>query len=236
MQSNRKIILVVYILNLIFLISSALIVNALVEPEKPEVNYTFNYDKEAKINELAVLNLKEAFNILKETEFIVDDKLLYAAIFRAFENRKTDAILFALDALKSPVITIKNGQLLNRSDDIFVARKIFEVFPEESVDKILKYYEKSSAVIRGNIIRAIGNVSGEPIKSLLIKALDDKTFCEEMGPEMGGYPLRICDIAYNQLVLRYNIKNVLRCIGNVDKIEVRDYHIVNLKSKLKSIL
>lgn len=212
--------------------SSTMVVNALVEPERPEVNYTFDFDKEAKINNLAVSNLKEAFDMLKGTEFIIDDKFLHTAIFRAFINRKRDAILLALDALRLPVITIKDGQIVNRSDDIFIARKIFEVFPEESVDKILKFYEEGNAVARGNIIRAIGNVSGEPIRGLLIKALDDKTFCEEENPEMVGLPLRICDVAYNQLVLRYKIKDVLRTIGNEYKVETRDYHIDILKSKL----
>ncbi|MGB9730130.1 MAG: hypothetical protein ACPL1B_09745 [Thermoprotei archaeon] len=233
MQNKRKCrTILLSIINLFYLVSTVLLVGAQ-EPQKPEVNYTFDFDKEEKINALAVVNSEGAFNMLKSTEFIVDENYLHTAIFRTFRNIKDDAISLALDALKSPVITIKDGQLINRSDDIFIAKKIFEVFPEESTAKILKFYEEVSAVVKGNIIRAVGNVYGESIRRLLIKALDDKTVCEEIYPEMIGYPLRICDTAYNQLVLRYNIKNVLRCIGNIDKIEVRDYHIDNLKDKLK---
>ena len=42
-------------------------------------------------------------------------------------------------------------------------------------------------------------------------------------------PLRVCDVAYNLIVLHYGIQNVLRTIGTVHRIEVRDYHIDKLK-------
>ena len=44
--------------------------------------------------------------------------------------------------------------------------------------------------------------------------------------------MRICDVAYNQLVLRYRIKNVLRTIGPIYRPENRDYHISVLKGRL----
>lgn len=44
--------------------------------------------------------------------------------------------------------------------------------------------------------------------------------------------MRICDLAYNQLVLRYRLKNVLRTIGPVHRIETQDSHIEILKGKL----
>ena len=50
--------------------------------------------------------------------------------------------------------------------------------------------------------------------------------------ETVGEPLRICDVAYNQLVLRYNVKGVLRVIGTIHKIDVRNYHIEKLKALL----
>ncbi|MBE0426201.1 MAG: hypothetical protein IBX72_06105 [Nitrospirae bacterium] len=229
MEGYKRI--VVIILTIICLISSVISVIAK-EPEKPEVNYTFSFEKESRINDVAVLSSKEAFNMLKGIEFIIDEQLLHAAIFRTFVNRKAEAIGIAVDALKLPLIEIKDGQMVNRGDDIYIARKIFEVFPDESVDNLLMLYKEGDAVARGNIIRASGNVSGQPIRDLLVKALDEKTFCEGEYPEMIGKPLRICDVAYNQLVLRYKIKDVLRTIGNEYKIETRDYHINILKSKL----
>ena len=58
----------------------------------------------------------------------------------------------------------------------------------------------------------------------------DKSVCEEKLPESVGDPLRVCDVAYNQIVLHFEIQNVLRTIGTVHRIEVRDYHIDKLKA------
>jgi hypothetical protein len=66
-------------------------------------------------------------------------------------------------------------------------------------------------------------------RSILKEALEDKSVCEETLPETLGDPLRVCDEAYNQIVLHFGIQNVLRTIGTVHKIEVRDYHIDKLK-------
>ncbi len=73
---------------------------------------------------------------------------------------------------------------------------------------------------------------GDVIRLLLIEALDDDTSCEDRLPETVGEPLRICDVAYNQLVLRYNIKGVLRTIGTVHNLEAREYHIQKLMDLL----
>jgi hypothetical protein len=202
------------------------------EPERPDVNHVFDFEKEAKINDVVNLPTQEAFEKLKGLEFLINDNLLHKAVFKTFKNRKKEGINLALNYLKLPEREIINGKSIDRTNDFYVVKKIFEVFPEESVNKILKLYKNGDAVTRGNIIRASGNVSGNAVRKLLIKALNDKAVCEEEYPEMAGEPLRICDVAYNQLVLRYNIKNVLRTIGNVYRIEVRDYNIDILKSKL----
>ena len=86
---------------------------------------------------------------------------------------------------------------------------------------------------KANIIRVSGGVSGGPeIRQLLIQALSDTTFCEEETPDSVGERMRICDVAYNQLVLRYGIRNVLRTISPAHRINNRDYHISILKGML----
>ncbi len=96
--------------------------------------------------------------------------------------------------------------------------------------KLLAGYEDGDSITKCNVIRASGNVEGAPIKALLIGALNDKSSCEDRHAEMIGDSLRICDMAYNQFVLRYKTKNVLRTIGTVHRIEIRDYHISILKN------
>ena len=94
-------------------------------------------------------------------------------------------------------------------------------------------YSRSDAATRGNIVRASGKIPGDdPVRDFLILALDDKSPCEEEGLDALGEPLRVCDVAYNQLVLRYNVKRVLRTLGPMHRIEVREYHIGVLKTKL----
>jgi hypothetical protein len=229
-RNNFAIILVISFLAL--LITS---VNA-AEPRRPDVNHAFDFEKEAKINEVSGLTPEEALERLKGVDFLTDEDLLHKAIFKTFEHRKAEGIALALGYLGSPVMEIKNGKLVDRTGDFYVAKKILEVFPGGSVDKLLKLYKKGDAVTKGNVIRASGNIAGGlRIKNLLINALDDKTFCEKKDLEMEGERLRICDVSYNQLVLRYNVENVRRAIGNIDTIKVRDSHIDILKKRLEAL-
>jgi hypothetical protein len=207
------------------------------EPQKPDVNKALDSEKESAINRIMNLPPKEAFEQVKSTDFLINEDLLHKAIFKTYGHRKTEGINLALNCLKLPVIEMQNGKLVaDRTADFYVAKKILEVFPSESVGALLMLYKKGDAVTKGNIIRASGNIAGgQRIRSLLIKALDDKTFCEKKNPEMEGERLRICDQAYNQLVLRYKVKNVLRTVGNAYTIEDRDYHINILKKRLEAL-
>ena len=204
------------------------------EPQRPDINKALDSKKEVKVIEVMSLNPEEAFEQLKSADFLIDEDLLHKAIFKTFGYREREGINLALRYLKLPQREIINGKLVDRTEDHFVAKKILNVFPDASVDKLLKLYQISDPVVKKNVIRASGKIAGgKPIKNLLVRALDNKAFCEEEDTEMEGIPLRICDEAYNQLVLRYEIGNVLRTIGNVYTIEVRDYHINILKTRLK---
>jgi len=64
---------------------------------------------------------------------------------------------------------------------------------------------------------------------VLLKALKEKEVYDGNDPEAIGHPLRVCDLAYNQIVAQYGIRDVLRTIGRGHSIDVRDYHIKNLR-------
>jgi hypothetical protein len=131
-----------------------------------------------------------------------------------------------------PAIDVRS-KVVSRQTDIYIARKIFQVFPEDATKKLTMLYDRGDAITKGNVIMASGSVAGGPtIRNLLIRALDNKIFCEEQTEETLGEPMRVSDVAYNQLVLRYGIKDVLRTIGPSHSIEVRDYHIALLKGIL----
>lgn len=226
---------VVAVLTISFLAVQLASVNA-TEPQRPDVLKVLDSEKEARITEVMSLPAKEAFKQLKSIDFIVEEDLLNKAIFKTFRHRKREGINLALKSLELPLLEMHEGKLIaDRTADFYVAKKILEVFPSESVSELLMLYKKGNPITKGNIIRASGQIAGgERIKNLLIKALYDRTFCEKENPEMDGPPMRICDVAYNQLILRYSIEDLQRAIGNIDTLENRDYYISLLKKRLNA--
>jgi len=202
------------------------------EPQRPEVNRVFDMEKEQKINMISSQSAGEAFEGLKDVEFLLDEDLLNKAIYKTFHQRKQEGIALSLQSLSLPEKEIINGRKVHRAKDIYLARKIAEVFPDESAPVLVDLYGKGDATTKGNVVRVSGRMEGKIARNLLMKALDDKTFSGPEDPGVDGPPMRICDLAYNQLVLRYRIRNVLRTIGPIDRIENRDYHINILKGRL----
>jgi hypothetical protein len=208
-------------------------------PERPAVDYSFDFEQEARIQEMAGFTPGEVFESLKETDFMVNENLLNKSVYKALGHRKKAAVDMALDKLRSPVIRRIGGETVSRHADFIVAKKILEVFPDKAANRLPGLYSRGDITTKINVLNVSGRIAGEgAIRNMLLKALDDGTFSdsEEDQEEVAGMPLRICDIAYNQLILRYKIKNVLRTIGTVHAIEIRDYHIEVLKYKLKDLL
>ncbi len=202
------------------------------EPRRPEVNRTLDAIKEQNINRMSGHSSSEAFEELKGVEFLVDEDYLHKAIHRTFRGRKQEGISLSLRMFSLPEKESINGRRIHRAGDFHIARKIAEVFPDESAPILLDLYEKGDATTKGNVVRISGKIEGNIPRNLLLRALNDKTFSGPEDPEIDGPPMRICDLAYNQLVLRYRVRNVLRTIGPCDRIENRDYHINQLKGKI----
>jgi hypothetical protein len=203
------------------------------EPQRPNIAKSFSPDKESKIQVLKSRKAREAFDGLNDVEFLTNRDLTYKAIHTAFNNRRAEALSIAENYLKLSLTEFADGKRITRVRKFNIAKKIFEVFPDEGAPILINLYNSGDEITRGNIIRASGEVSGgQQIKDMLIKALDDKSFAEDETPEMTGEPLRVCDMAYNQLVLRYKVMNVLRNITEAHDIETRDYHINILKGLL----
>ncbi|MBE0568683.1 MAG: hypothetical protein IH577_03260 [Deltaproteobacteria bacterium] len=165
-------------------------------------------------------------------EYIADEYYMKKTIYNSFQHREINGIALSLRKLSLPEKEFTNGKAIHRSRDLYVAKKILETFPESSIPKLLKTYDSGDDVTKGNVIRVSGKLAGPVVDRLLINALYDKTVCDQEDPEADGPPMRICDVAYNQLVVRFQVKNVLRTIGPVHRIENRDYHIEVLKGRL----
>jgi len=202
------------------------------EPSRPDVNRTFDPKKEEKINQISARPPREAFEKFKDVDFLANADFMNKAVYRTFRQKKAEGIDLALETLSLPVSEHIEGETVYRVRDLRVAKAILAVFPEDSVPRLLALYGNGDPITKGNIVRVSGSLAGPEVRNFLISALDDKTFSGPEDPEVDGPPMRICDLAYNQLVLRYRVKNVVRAIGPVHRIETRDAHIEILKGEL----
>ena len=188
--------------------------------------------------ELALLSnqsVPEAFEKLKDPAIFVNPDLLDSGIKSAFSGRESDAVGYAMNVLRTPRIQFIDGRKVNRSADFRVAKKIFQQFAAQAIVLLEDEYNHGAPIIRCNIIQMIGAMDKEKkAREMLVVALNDAATCEEEDPQSEGLPLRVCDAAYNQLVLRYHLKDVLRGIGSSHKVEDRNYHINILKDKIKN--
>jgi len=199
------------------------------EPGRPTIHGPLGDKHQNKIKRISTFNSGDAFEELKGPEFLGDEELMNEAVYESFKTRRAEGIALVVHNLSLPLKSPGSGQGVRRARDLYVARKLVEAFPDEATPVLLDLYGKGDATTRGNVVRVSGMLSGEAARDLLLKALYDKTFCDSADPEVEGPPMRVCDLAYNQLVLRYRIRNVLRTIGPIDRIEVRDLQIDNLK-------
>ena len=182
--------------------------------------------KEAKLQQLNNLSTENVFQKLKREDFFFDDEFLKRGINRAFKNRKKEVVLFAIDHIK----TGKKTRDVEKAKYFHVAKKVLQMFPDESQGYLAELYSSGDPGMRRNVVHAVAGMPGSDFtRYILMNALEDKSVCEENFPENVGEPLRVCDVAYNLIVLHYQVQNVLRTIGTVHRIEVRDYHIDKLK-------
>ena len=187
--------------------------------------------QEKNIKQISSRSIEEVFNICKQENFINNKKLLDDTINEAFKNRKTEVIKRAIFELGYSMNEFPDEDIAVPNLNYDVAKAVLRKFPDDSVVILLQTYKKSSNIKKANIIRVMGSmIDRRAVRNQLVKALDDKTTCEE---EINNViPLRICDIAYNEIVLNARVKKVLRTIANYHPIDVRDYHISILKNKI----
>lgn len=225
-------LIVLFILTLTAL-TSADAAGGMKEPLRPNVGRMFDARQEAEMNSLSGLSAAEAFQLLKNTEYLMNTDLMYKAAYKAFSFRKQEGLKFAVMYMRSPLAETVGTTVVSHLTEFTVAKRIFEIFPEDAAMMLVPLYDQSDEVTRANILQAAGKVAGgQEIRELFMRALNDKTAYEDENPDASGRPMRICDMAYNQLVLRYNIRNVLRTISPSHTLETRDYHIGILKGML----
>ena len=204
---------------------------SLEEPTKPVIIADLGPVKDAKIEQLGILSISDTFKHIAKPDFLFDKELLYKAIYIRFNNSQSEVIDYALNRLQSPKFTVDRERQVDRTDEFYICKIIFQIFPKNSMKKIEDRYNTGTPILKRNITEVIGMVVGEKSKKILFESLNNTDGPDEEELE-DGWPLRICDVAYNQLVLRYKIENVLRVIGPTLRVESRDNSINILKQKL----
>ncbi len=185
------------------------------------------------LEELSRSPAAHVFAELKDEEFISDEDSSEQAVVSAFDQRRAEGIALALEQVTAPATEASSPRTPSRARDFMVARRILAAFPDESMPRLLELYARGNAATRGNVVRAAGSVpGGDRVRSFLRAALEDKSVCEESSPEAMGEPLRVCDVAYNQLVVGSGVKGVLRTLSPAHSLAAREYHIGVLKTRL----
>jgi hypothetical protein len=140
------------------------------EHPNPDTSRIFDKTTEDKINKTASLGSAEAFERLKEVDFLVAEDRLNKAIHKSFSHRKNEGIEISLAGLSLPGRTYVDGMVVHRTKDLYVGKKIFEAFPEESIPRLLELYERGDSTTRGNVV--VFRKTGEQLRfrsGLMIK-------------------------------------------------------------------
>lgn len=184
---------------------------------------------------LARLSVVQALNRLTRADFAGVDFVSQTVLSIAFGDRRTEAVAAALRWIQRPTRKTGWGTATSPVREKIAATAILKAFPDESSGALVELYLAGDATVRGNVVPVAGAISYNPdLHELLVTALGDTSTCEEEGEDSVGDPLRVCDVAYNQLVLWDNLTDCLRTIGPAHRMEVRDYHIALLQKRLNA--
>ena len=216
----------------VFFVTMVLGLAGIAESNPPFNDSSFNIGRETRIQTLRSLPIEQALNGLKSGEAVGDVEFLDQAVGEVFGHRKIQVVNHLIDNIKLPLFERSGDEEIRRYNEFIVAKAVLQNFSAEAVGPLLSLYLNGDPTAKGNAIRVLGGMNDRRIGALLVEALDDISFREEENPEVVGEPLRVCDEAYNQIVLHFKIREVPRTIGNATSIEDREDYIEALKSLL----
>ena len=190
---------------------------------------TLTSNQQADMAEMKKVPMKNAFAVLAEPKYAANTQLCETAVSQAFAGKEDEAVTHALAKLQSPDLMADYTGIC----ELNAAKTVLSQFADISIPRLLAIYPQSNIISKAKLLATAGPMACDnEVRNMFIAALDDASFTVNDNPELVGEPLRICDIAYNQLVLNLKINEVLRVIGTGMSEEIRDYHIDVLKKKL----
>ena len=199
------------------------------EPAGPGSDRTLSPAKVKKIDQLAAMPIPEVFTILRSPEFLDEEEYLNKAIYTAFNHRSEQAVQFALGYVRSTQLK----KIPTGTQDFYIAKQTLQIFPDQSWKACLIYTAAGGPKSEEMSSKcSVKWTADNPSGMYWSTPWTTRPFARAIQPESTGEPLRICDVAYNQIVIRYKIKNVPRVIGSIHAIDMRDHHIQILKDML----
>jgi hypothetical protein len=187
-----------------------------------------------RILQIKDLTVPQIFDGLEDPNITADEDLMNIAISTTLEDKQDQAVDEAINRIKTDEMNKADANSYHKATNFYVARHVVNYFADVSANRIVNLYNDKDPHVRGRAVKAGGELSdNKSVKNMLVKALNDKSDSEDNIAEMEGNPLRVCDVAYNQLVLNEDVTGVLRTIGTGLPISDRDYHIDILKQKFK---
>ena len=216
----------------VFFVTMVLGLAGIAESNPPFNDSSFNIGRETRIQTLRSLPIEQALNGIKSGEAIGDVEFLDQAVGEVFGHRKIQVVNHVMDNIKLPLFERSGDEEIRRYDEFLVSKAVLQTFSAEALGPLLNLYHDGDPTAKGNAIRVFGGMGDRRIDALLVDALGDISFREQEDPEAVGEPLRVCDEAYNQIVLYFKIRDVPRTIGNATSIEDRDDYIEALKNLL----
>lgn len=169
---------------------------------------------------------------LRSPEYLASAALLRLAARTGYERRPSEGLAMAIgvltDLAASPLAADARTRT-TQSERWAVARAVLTAFPEAAVPRLIELYDGGDAVTQGLVLQAMGPIDDDgAVDAVLLAALEDRRPCDRGAGESLGEPLRLCDVAYNQIVLRHGLRGVQRVLGSSHRIAVRDDQIATL--------
>jgi len=142
-----------------------------------------------------------------------------------------EPVLKAMTAeLRRPMADVVAGRVVDRTREVFMARRILKAIGEPALQRLLQLSGTDDPFFKRNMLYALSDFDRREAIEILIAALDDRDQCKKVMPETFRRPLRVCDEAYNLLVLKLSPPDLRAPLGQAHTLNQRDERVAAFKA------
>lgn len=142
-----------------------------------------------------------------------------------------EPVLKAMTAkLRHPTTDVVSGRVIDRTREVFMARQVLKAMGEPALQRLLELSAAEDPFFKRNILYALSDFDRQEAIDILVTALDDRSQCKKVTPETFRRPLRVCDEAYNLLVLKLSPPGLRAPLGQVHTLDQRDERVAAFRA------